>query len=273
MKITILNDNIASNNSFAYEHGLSLLIQTNHKTILFDMGQSDVFIRNATALCIDLSQVDLAIISHGHYDHGGGLKHFLSINQKAPIYIHKLAFNDYYSIFDDTLKYIGLDQSLKSNNRIQFTNNYCAIDQNIQLFTPIEHNDYRESINQSLIEKKDNHFITDMFLHEQNLLINDQGKSFLFTGCSHRGIENITKHAIRMHQAPIDYIIGGFHLYSFSHHKAQSVETINRIAQFLYETQANIITSHCTGEIPYTQLKTILQERIQYGYAGQIIQL
>ena len=92
MKITCLAENTTSRPDIEAEHGLSLYIETNGKKILFDMGQGELFIRNAKRLGIDLSDVDIAVISHGHYDHGGGLRSFLEINKKAPVYISEHAF-------------------------------------------------------------------------------------------------------------------------------------------------------------------------------------
>ena len=76
MKISVLAENTACDNLFDCEHGLSLYIDTGKNKILFDMGQSNLFEKNAEKLGIDLSEVDIAILSHGHYDHGGGLKRF-----------------------------------------------------------------------------------------------------------------------------------------------------------------------------------------------------
>ena len=74
MKITALLENKTNREDMLTEHGLSLYIETEKHKILFDMGQSDLFAKNAAALGIDLSSVDIAVLSHGHYDHGGGVK-------------------------------------------------------------------------------------------------------------------------------------------------------------------------------------------------------
>ena len=89
MRIVSLIDNISERNDIASEHGLSFYIETANHKILFDLGASTLFSKNAKTLGIDLALVDTVIISHGHYDHGGGLKHFMTINQKAKIYIKK----------------------------------------------------------------------------------------------------------------------------------------------------------------------------------------
>ncbi|MCI8845747.1 MAG: MBL fold metallo-hydrolase [Lachnospiraceae bacterium] len=72
MKITALLENKTNREDMLTEHGLSLYIETEKHKILFDMGQSDLFAKNAAALGINLSSVDIAVLSHGHYDHGGG---------------------------------------------------------------------------------------------------------------------------------------------------------------------------------------------------------
>lgn len=79
------------------EHGLSIYAETEKHKLLFDVGTTDLFIKNAKALGIDLSQVDTVVISHGHNDHGGGLDAFLAINDHAVIYLQEKAFNDHYT--------------------------------------------------------------------------------------------------------------------------------------------------------------------------------
>ena len=82
-KITTLVENAVYGRSLQAEHGLSLLIENNRYKILFDTGQSDLFIRNATLSDIDIAEVDFLILSHGHSDHTGGLRHFLAVNKKS----------------------------------------------------------------------------------------------------------------------------------------------------------------------------------------------
>ena len=114
MKIVTLMENTSCLETLTCEHGLSLYLETRGYKILFDAGQSSAFAENAKKLGINLDQVDFVVLSHGHYDHGGGLGKFLECNQTAPVYVSSHAFEPHYS----QNGYIGLDLSLESNQRI-----------------------------------------------------------------------------------------------------------------------------------------------------------
>ena len=91
MRIVVLAENTTCSEQFTCEHGLSLLIETEREKILFDAGQTDLFAENAEKLGISLNDIDFAILSHGHFDHSGGMLTFLRQNQTAPLYIHREA--------------------------------------------------------------------------------------------------------------------------------------------------------------------------------------
>ena len=115
MKITVLMENTAISPAFATEHGLSLYIETGKHKILFDAGQSGAFADNAAALGIDLQGTDLAILSHGHYDHADGLPVFLQRNSHAKIYVNEHAFLPCYHGRD---RYIGITPQLRGCDRL-----------------------------------------------------------------------------------------------------------------------------------------------------------
>jgi 7,8-dihydropterin-6-yl-methyl-4-(beta-D-ribofuranosyl)aminobenzene 5'-phosphate synthase len=113
MIVKVLAENTTSSEALGSEHGLSLYIETETHKILFDTGASGLFAENAEKMGVDLTRVDLAVISHGHYDHGGGLKTFLGINNWAKLYLHQKAFEPHYANRLGGVKaYIGLDESL-----------------------------------------------------------------------------------------------------------------------------------------------------------------
>ena len=123
LKITALVENtvpedLAAQLGLGKEHGLSLYIEACGHKILFDMGQTGLFARNAAALGVDLAAVDLAVLSHGHYDHGGGLARFLELNSTAPVYLNEHAFEPHYHGAE---RYIGLDPALAASPRLHLT--------------------------------------------------------------------------------------------------------------------------------------------------------
>jgi len=102
MIIKTLVENTALSKDFGSEHGLSLYIETNGRKTLFDVGASGLFLKNAIKMNVNIPDVDYLIISHGHYDHGGGLKVFLRENTKAEVFLHRLAFEKYYALRSNT---------------------------------------------------------------------------------------------------------------------------------------------------------------------------
>lgn len=256
MKITALTENTSINENIGAEHGLSLYIETNGQKVLFDMGQTDMFERNAKMLGIDLSEVDIAVLSHGHYDHGGGLARFLEINKKSPVYVNEYAFEQHYN---GTQKYIGLDISLKNNSRLIFTSDVYKINDSMTLFSCNENRKSYDLGSFGLNMIQDGKFMPDDFRHEQYLLINENGKNVLISGCSHKGIMNIAE------WFKPDVLIGGFH---FS--KLALDKTLENYAETLDKYNTNFYTCHCTGIEQYVFMKKYMS-RLKYLSAGQEI--
>ena len=211
------------------------------------MGQSDAFSRNAETLGIDLSAVDFAILSHGHYDHGGGLEAFLRINQKAPIYIHETAFGDYYN---GTEKYIGLDQTLRQHPRLIATKGNFPIDSGLLLSDCNDQN--WQYTSWGLNRREGDCFTPDDFCHEQYMQIWEDGKRILISGCSHKGIVNIVTHFTP------HVLIGGFHLNKETDHSR-----LQATAEELLNGQTRFYTGHCTGASQFAALQTVMRERLQ----------
>ena len=131
MKITVLAENTTADGRLGKEHGLSLYIEGCGRRILFDMGQSDLFARNAQALGVDLAAVDVAVLSHGHYDHGGGLARFLALNGHAPVWVSRRAFEPHYHGAE---RYIGLAPALAASPRLRAAGEETAIAPGLTLY-------------------------------------------------------------------------------------------------------------------------------------------
>ncbi|WP_406545647.1 MBL fold metallo-hydrolase [Succinimonas sp.] len=114
------------------EHGLSLWIATQHHAVIFDTGASDMMIRNAARAGIDLSRADTVILSHGHYDHGGGLGYLLRHNSHARILIQKNALESFYSLHEKPV-YIGLPQDLRLPPRAELLTEDLRLDDELYL--------------------------------------------------------------------------------------------------------------------------------------------
>lgn len=275
MRVVVLSENTVARDDLGSEHGLSLYIETNGKKILMDTGASVLFYENSLKIGVDLTEVDLAVISHGHYDHGGGLKKFLEINKKAKIYIREKAFEPHFSHRgENNLVYIGLDKSLKNDDRFVFTTERHIIDSDIEVFSNVKEREFFSEAN-SLMKKEDSEgkIVDDCFEHEQNLIIRENGKNVLFCGCAHCGIINIlNKYHYEKWEDPA-YVFGGFHLTSPSGNNSEPIEEVRKIGYKLREYCSEFFTCHCTGKRAYEELKDVLKERINYISAGNVIDL
>lgn len=256
MRIVTLMENTASSPEFFAEHGLSLYIETNGRKVLFDFGQTDAFLHNAALLGIDLAAVDTAVLSHGHYDHGGGLKAFLSVNQKADVFMSSHAFEPHCN---GTEKYIGLDLSLRENKRIHFIENRVDLGDGLLLHTDIP---LRYPIEPFGLTMEG--FAPEDFRHEIYLTVREGEKTVLFSGCSHRGILNIIPEFMP------DIAVGGFH---YSKLKAETGGRLESAAGELCGYPTRYFTCHCTGEEQYRFMKKFMGEKLQYLSSGDVIEL
>lgn len=243
MRIVTLVENTACREDLTAEHGLSLYMETGEHTILFDAGQSGTFGDNAEKLGIDLKTVDIAVLSHGHYDHGGGLAKFLELNSTAPVYVNRHAFGPHYNASD---KYIGLDAALQNHPRLIFTEGETQIAPGLSLHTL----PFPPADTSGLQRMEDGILLPEDFRHEQYLTIEEAGRTILISGCSHKGIVPIANHF-----RP-DVLIGGFHLM-----KITDPEILDTYARNL-PANTTYYTGHCTGSAQFEHLKTTLSPRL-----------
>ena len=275
MKIITLLENGACDAALGSAHGLSLYIETPKHKILFDMGPDEQFLSNAEKLGVDLREVDLAILSHGHYDHGGGLEAFCKRNPTAKIYLRKGAFGEYVALEEDeSLRYIGLDPALqKYTDRLVFTDESLRLDEELRLFSDVPDTYGALSASGKLKERQGENLLQDRFLHEQDLLITAEGKTVLVSGCSHRGIVNILRFARALASGEIDDMIGGFHLFQLEEGDPAADKLIEMIGTALLAGETVYYTGHCTGDYAYEKLKSILGGRLHRVMGGTVLEL
>ncbi|WP_295581819.1 helix-turn-helix domain-containing protein [uncultured Oscillibacter sp.] len=275
VRVTALLENTACRPGLAAAHGLSLYIQTPLHNILFDMGPDEAFLANAQALGVDLEAVDVAVLSHGHYDHGGGLAAFCRLNTRAAVYLHRAAFGAYYAVEDGgEPAYIGLPLELAAyRDRFRLTGGETVIDRELTLFSDPPRVFDALDASAALREKMGEDFRPDGFAHEQNLLIRAAGKTVLIAGCAHRGIVNILRGAEdRLGRRP-DAAVGGFHLFQLAEGDPEADALIDRTGQALLPGATVYYTGHCTGEYAYRRLRGILGERLCRLSGGGVVEI
>ncbi|NLL38234.1 MAG: MBL fold metallo-hydrolase [Clostridiales bacterium] len=274
MTVKTLVENTSISEDLKPEHGLSLYIEAGGRRVLFDMGKSGLFIKNAEKMGVRLQDVDIAVISHGHYDHGGGLAGFLEVNKKAPVYIHEKAFETHMTYRKNgKAEDIGLNPELKGNPRMVFTGDGLKINEGLELFSKIDGERLLSESNKALLMKKGAGLVPDCFLHEQNLIITEGGKHLLVTGCSHRGIVNIIDRFIKIKGRAPDFVIGGFHLSNPATKTSEKPELIEEIGYALSRTDAVYYTCHCTGMDAFRRLKPIMNSNLRYLATGDVAEL
>ncbi len=254
------------------EHGLSFYIETAHHKLLVDTGATGDFIRNAEVLGIDLKQVDTVILSHGHYDHSGGILPFVELNPTAGIYMQQSAGDDYYSIRDDGEAYIGIDKRIPDLPQLKALEGDCKIDEELFLFTGIRGRRFWAKSNLRLKRKADDGLVQDEFDHEQCLVISAEGIKILLSGCAHNGILNILDRYREIYGDDPDVVISGFHMIQ-KEYTEEDVIMIQNTAKELVSLKTVFYTGHCTGKEPYAIMKEIMGEQIQEIHSGEEMML
>lgn len=253
MQWTVLSDNRSCYPVFETEHGLSILLTTDQHKILLDTGASDVFIRNAKQLGIDLSDVDYVFISHGHSDHAGGLRHLLRINERAKIIVSPDAINGKFFSKRGNVHSITTEWPDNENDRLILTEKNCKVSEGIYVIAHIPQIHSMPKGNQNLFFKDTNgQLVRDDFRHELALY----AYGLLFTGCAHSGLENI----LAACPYPVHTVVGGFHLLDGQETDEELAAMAKRLKANYPDTQ--FYTSHCTGDNVFEVLKGVMGEQL-----------
>jgi len=271
MKLTVLTDNnVLQSKNFLGEHGLSFYIESGNKKILFDTGYSDVFIKNACKMGINLLDLDYIVLSHGHYDHTWGLSYYLpfyaaSLKQgvcvkKPTILTHPESFDQKSDEKTGELGMLVPEEKLKKNFDIKLTREPFWLTENLIFLGEIPRKNNFEG-KECLGKVLKNNKLQDDFINEDSALVfNSNDGIVIITGCSHSGICNIIEYSKNIcNNSSIIDIIGGFHLLSPSENRAISTAE--------YMSKQNIDTiypCHCTN----LQSKIILSKYLNVKELG-----
>lgn len=277
MRIVTLMENTlgnqVENTGCVAEHGLSLYIETPKHKLLLDTGATGAFADNAKLLGVDLTQVDTLVLSHGHYDHAGGIMRFADINKTASLYLQNKAKFEYYHKSDIEERYIGIDPEISLLPNVKWVKEKLHLDNELELFSGVKGRKLWPNGNRELKQKvKDEYgivsYIQDEFEHEQYLVVSCEGKMILLSGCAHNGVINILEHYKMLYGDVPDAMISGFHMMKKTEYTEEEIRGIEETAHICSSLKTKFYTGHCTGEAAFEIMKKIMGEQLHYLHTG-----
>jgi 7,8-dihydropterin-6-yl-methyl-4-(beta-D-ribofuranosyl)aminobenzene 5'-phosphate synthase len=271
--ITLVENTVAqSGQALLAEHGLSFYIEAGDRKILFDTGQNLAISHNARVLGIDLKQIDTVVLSHGHYDHSGGLQSVLESNNNFALYGHPDVFSPKVKKTNGNYKYIGIP--VAKNDIVN-----CGISLKLGC-EPVEvapgvtmsgeiplKNDFEDREPMFFLKKEEN-VIADTLADDQALILDTAKGLVVLLGCSHRGVINTMTHVARLKgKAKIHAILGGLHLGKASDGK------LAMIIEHLRGFDLDLVgVGHCTGPRAFLALANEFKDRVFLNTVGSVFE-
>jgi len=267
---TLVENSVAqSGKALLAEHGLSFYIEAGGRKILFDTGQNLAISNNARVLGIDLSQIDTVMLSHGHYDHSGGLQSILASNKNFTLYGHPDVFSPKVKKNNDNFKYIGIpvekDDIINRGISLKLDRNPVEIAPGVMTSGEIALENDFEDVEPMFFLKEKNQVIPDTLADDQALILDTAKGVVVLLGCSHRGVINTLTHVARLKgTAKIHAILGGLHLGKASDSK------LAKIIYHLREFELEMIgVGHCTGPQAFLALANQFSDRVFLNTVGK----
>ncbi|WP_303850323.1 MBL fold metallo-hydrolase [Seleniivibrio woodruffii] len=271
MEIKIIADNYVDSTGLLAEHGFSCLITAKGKTILFDTGQGDGFINNIRRM--NITYADCIVLSHGHYDHTGGLSKHLAecASISGDIYASKYIFENHLKLDNgkteyDFIGFGGTRGDIERRFRLHLNKEITEIYPDIFLSGVIERS-IEFDADGKLFAEVDGITAKDRFRDEQFLIIREDEGIHIVTGCTHCGPENLINFAKKLFpDKKILSLTGGLHLFRSDGSYTQKVINVLRC-----EDIKIIATGHCTGLDASFAIKAALGEKVLFTKAGMKI--
>ncbi|MCF0130183.1 MAG: MBL fold metallo-hydrolase [Pseudobutyrivibrio sp.] len=277
MNVTVLVEN-TSYGDIAGEHGLCLLVEHYGKKYLIDTGASKLFAENASKLGIDLAQVDVAFLSHAHYDHSGGYDVFFEKNSKATLYMQGTCRNKYYyKVAGPVKKYIGIPKGMVEtfSDRIEYVNGYMELGDGVYICPHTTKGLELRGKHAHMYRVDESGMVPDDFSHEQTIVFQEGEYLYIFNSCSHGGVDNIIDEVKqKFPNKRIVSFFGGFHMMGSLGVDtcAYSEDEVKAVARTIKESSlATFYTGHCTGHVALAWLKDVLGDRVVSIHSGMII--
>jgi 7,8-dihydropterin-6-yl-methyl-4-(beta-D-ribofuranosyl)aminobenzene 5'-phosphate synthase len=276
-RITILCENLVGRLVGSGEHGFSVFIETDRGNYLFDTGRGQSIVANSLALGKDLRTVQKIFLSHGHYDHTGGLPEVLKLKGRVDVHVHPDVFIDRIHVLQEEgqekKRFVGLPFK---RSYLEFLGAHFLINKE---FTEVENEMFLtgevprrtafEKPDQRLFAERNGILGQDIFADDQSLVIDTGGGLILILGCAHSGLVNIIKHVLeKTGKEKFQAILGGTHLDFLT--SAQLEETVGVLRKMNIERMG---ASHCTGMKAAFRLHQEFGDRFFYGCVGSVLEI
>ena len=272
MKVTILTENTVSRRGLLAEHGLSVLIEAGNRRILFDTGQSGVYLHNAQKLGISLEGLDGIVLSHGHYDHTGGLPEFPAAAD-CPVFLSEKALEDKWCLEKNggPARCIGIPWREESGDgripgRLIFTAEKEEIFPDIYVLGGITSTVLEEAARDNLFRiRRDGQFIPDRMEDEQLLILRTARGLAVFAGCAHAGILScLEKVRTSCPGEKCFFLLAGMHLRGCGEEQVNAV--IDGLKQYGFSI---LIPLHCTGTLATARMRMAFGRSCLMAEAGK----
>jgi len=274
LKITTLVDNNSLlGSSFWAEHGLSFLIEADGEKILFDTGQSaNVIAHNLDKFKEDLNDLKYVVLSHGHYDHTGGLEEIARRTDNVIVFAHPDVFDDKYVKRDEEYISIGVPfrkHELKNSIKFHLNEHDSEIIKGIRITGQISRATIFEYVPDMYCIKKDDGYIKDDILDDQALILDTKKGIIVILGCAHSGVVNTLLRVKELTgKKEIWGLFGGTHLGAAKEEGLKP--TTNVLKRFKVQT---IGLSHCSGANTFLYFSKVFGEKVFLNSAGSVIEI
>ena len=278
IRITVICENtVATSLPALGEHGFAAFIETTSGNYLFDTGQGLSILHNAKCLKKDLTTVDKIFLSHGHYDHTGGLPSALKLTTRIKVYAHPDIFSKKYARLKidgrEAERYIGIkhkkDYYEKRGAQFIFNTSFSEVEEGMYLTGEVPRKTDYEKGDQRLLVKEDGRLVRDPLRDDQSLVLKTEKGVVVILGCAHSGLINTLQHILSYCKDEKLYaLLGGTHLGFLK--DEQLDKTITQLK--LYDFR-KIGASHCTGLMASSRLQQEFRDRFFFANVGTSIVL